>query len=156
TRLVACVTGGLCVFYVNLTFPLPVATQRDFAIGAASVIGAAVVVTIGMALWETRNLRHALGRLAQGEAVEPGRAARAGPEAVTFPGRHARTEALVDPLVTIVPLCIFLYVVDGVGPKVLIQVAIAGFLGLSVIILQTFFMTERWLAPVIGHLLCKD
>ena len=28
---------------------------------------------------------------------------------------------------------------------------IAGFLGLSVIILQTFFMTERWLAPTLNY-----
>ncbi|MGE5193166.1 MAG: ATP-binding protein, partial [Deltaproteobacteria bacterium] len=152
-RLVACVTGSLCVVYVNLTFRLPVDTQRDFAVAAGAVILAAVVVTILMALFETRNLRHVLGRLQRGEAVDPARAEWAGREAVVFPGRHARNEALIDPLVTIVPLCTFLHLTDGVPWKVLVQVAIAGFLGLSVIILQTFFMTERWLAPVIRYLL---
>src|SRR5579872_6812520 len=111
TRLVACVTGGLCVYYVNLTFPLPAEIQRHFAAAAASVIAAAVVVTIAMALWETRALRRALGQLARGAAVEPECAGQAGREAVIFPGRHARNEALVDPLVTIVPLCAFLHLV---------------------------------------------
>jgi signal transduction histidine kinase len=155
TRLVACVTGSLCVVYVNLTFPLPVRTQFDFAAAAAAVIAAAVVVTILMALYETRDLRHVLERLQRGDRVDSARAERAGREAVVFPGRHARHEALIDPLVTIVPLCAFLHLAEGLPWKVLLQVAIAGFLGLSVIILQTFFMTERWLVPVIRYLLDK-
>src|SRR5262245_20348514 len=61
TRLVACVTGSLCVVYVNLTFQLSVDAQWHFALAAAAVILAAVVVTILMALWETRDLRHVLG-----------------------------------------------------------------------------------------------
>src|SRR5262245_15028574 len=153
TRLVACVTGSLCVVYVNLTFQLSVDAQWHFALAAAAVILAAVVVTILMALWEPRDLRHVLGRLRRGQPVDPARAERAGREAVLFPGRHALNEALVDPLVTVVPLCTYLHLADGLPWKVILQVSIAGFLGLSVIILQTFFMTERWLAPVIRYLL---
>src|SRR5262245_52208663 len=108
TRLVACVTGSLCVYYVNLTFTLDSDTQRHFAIAAAGVILAAVFVTLGMALWETTHLRHVLRQLRQQGPVDALSADRAGRQAVLFPGRHALHEAIVDPLITIVPLVIIL------------------------------------------------
>ena len=153
TRVFAFVAGGLCICYVNLTFHLSLYTQRHFEIAAVSVILLTAVLTVLMALWETRDLRGALALLKGGKPVDQPMALAAGRQAVLFPGRHALHEALLDPFITILPLCVVLHFADNAPTLVMVQVGIAGFMGLAAIIMTTFFISERWLRPVIQHLL---
>ena len=147
--------GGLCVCYVNLTFNLALHTQRHFEVAALIVISVAAVGTVLMALWETRDLRRVLASLAAGESIPLAAAIAAGRQAVLFPGRHALNEAIVDPFLTILPLCMVLYLADNAPVQVMVQVGIAGFMGLAAIIMTTYFISERWLRPVIQRLLDK-
>jgi signal transduction histidine kinase len=153
TRVFAFVIGGLCLYYVNLTFNLSLYDQRHFEIAGVSVILLAAVVTVLLAQWETRDLRRALVLLRDGQPVDLPLAVAAGRQAVLFPGRHSLYEVLIDPLVTILPLCAVLHFADGAPALVMVQVAIAGFMGLAAIIMTTFFIAEHWLRPVIQHLL---
>ena len=155
TRVFAFVTGGLCIFYVNLTFHLSLYNHGHFEIAAVTVILLTAVLTVLMALWETRDLRRVLAALNNGTPVDPAVAVAGGRQAVMFPGRHALHEALLDPFLTVLPLCVVLHVADGAPPLVLVQVGIAGFMGLAAIIMTTFFISEHWLRPVIQHLLDK-
>jgi signal transduction histidine kinase len=153
TRIFAFVIGGLCVWYVNLTFNLSLHTARHFEIAAVFVIGLTAVITVLMALWETPDLRRALLLLKDDRPVDLPLAVKAGRQAVMFPGRHTLHEALLDPFLTILPLCVVLYVLDNAPALVMVQVALAGFMGLSAILMTTFFLCEHWLQPVIRHLL---
>ncbi len=153
TRGFAFVIGGLCVGYVHLTFNLSLYNQRHFEIAGFSVILMAAIVTVLLALCETRDLRGVLLSLREGKPVDLPLAVAAGRQAVSFPGRHALYEALLDPVVTILPLCLVLHFADGAPALVLVQVSLAGFMGLAAIIMTTFFLTEHWLRPVIQHLL---
>ena len=153
SRAFAVVAGCLCIYYVHLGIELSPAAFRHFVIAALSVIGLAVAVTTGMTLYETRHLRRLLVALRAGRAVPPALAQEGSREAVTFPASHAWNEALIDPLVTVVPICGVLAYLDGASVFVLLQVCFAGFLGLSCIIMATFFLSERWLHPVILYLL---
>ncbi|MEX0676961.1 MAG: histidine kinase dimerization/phospho-acceptor domain-containing protein, partial [Pirellulales bacterium] len=155
TRVIALVIGGLCVYYVNFTFNISLSlhTQRHFEIAAVIVVSTAAVLTVLLALLETRALRRVLAILNEGKPVDLPLAVAAGRQAVTFPGRHALHEAILDPFITILPLCIILHVVDRAPPLVMVQVAIAGFMGLAALIMTTFFISEHWLRPVIQHLL---
>ncbi len=155
TRVFAFVLGGLCVCYVNLTFNLALHTQHHFEFAAVIVIALTAVLTVLMALWETRDLRRVLSLLDRGEQVDLAVAVAAGRQAVLFPGRHALHEAVVDPFLTILPLCVVLYVADNAPPLVMVQVGIAGFMGLAAIIMTTYFVSEHWLRPVIQRLLDK-
>ena len=58
-------------------------------------------------------------------------------------------EALIDPFVTIVPLCLFLLYFDHASWILCGQVLVAGFLGISSVLLATYFICEIWMAPVI-------
>ena len=153
TRLFALVGGGLVIYYVNLTFDFPPRTQRLFAVGSITVVIAAVLLTIAISHWELRHLRRTLRALRRGEPVDPEAAAAAGKQAVLFPGRHALAEAIYDPLLTVLPLCIFMRIADQAPLSVLIQIVIAGFLGISYVLVTTFFITERWMAVVVRYLL---
>jgi signal transduction histidine kinase len=155
TRGIAFIIGGLCVYYVNFTFNISLSlhTQRHFEIAAVVVVSSAAVLTVLLALWETRDLRRVLAMLKEGRPVDLPLAVAAGRQAVSFPGRHAAHEALIDPFITILPLCVILHVVDGAPAMVMVQVALAGFMGLVALIMTTFFISEHWLKPVIQHLL---
>ncbi len=155
TRAFAFVAGGLCIFYVNLTFHLSLYTQRHFEITAVGVILLTAVLTVVLALWETRDLRRALAALSKGEPVDRATELAAGRQAVLFPGRHALYEALLDPFITVLPLCVVLHFADGASVQVMVQVGIAGFMGLAAIIITTFFISEHWLRPVVQYLLDK-
>jgi hypothetical protein len=91
--------------------------------------------------------------LKQGKPVDMALAVSAGRQAVLFPGQNAWYETIVDPLVTVVPLCIALHLTDGAPMLVMLQITIAGFMGIAASIMTTFFVSEHWLRPVIRHLL---
>ncbi|HTM52793.1 MAG TPA: ATP-binding protein [Pirellulales bacterium] len=143
----------LCVVYVDITFHVALYNQRHFDLIATGVIVPGVAFTVILAHLETRRLRRVLVLLHQGKPLELSLAVAAGREAVVFPGRHALHEAIVDPLITIVPLCLGLWYVDDAPLKVSLQITLAGIMGLSAIIMTTFFVSEYWLRPVVQHLL---
>jgi len=153
TRAFAVVSGCLCIYYVHLGIELPPAAFRHLVWACLSVIGLAVVVTLGMAQYNTRHLRRLIADMFAGRPVSDRIAELGSRQAVTFPAVNARCEALVDPLITVVPICAVLAILDNVRATVLLQVCFAGFLGLSCIILATFYISERCLAPVIHFLL---
>lgn len=153
TRAFAVVAGCLCIYYVHLGIELSPSAFRHFVWAALSVIGFAVVATVALAYYETRDLRRLIADLLAGRPVPDSLAERGSRQAVTFPAVHARHEVLIDPWITIVPICITLAVLDDVSVYALLQVLFAGFLGLACIIMATFFLSERWLQPVIRFLL---
>ncbi|HTM52813.1 MAG TPA: hypothetical protein VL175_02245, partial [Pirellulales bacterium] len=55
TRLFAFVGGALVVFYVNITFNMALYDQHHFEITAIGIVSSAVLITMLMALWETRD-----------------------------------------------------------------------------------------------------
>ena len=153
TRLFALIGGGLVIYYINLTVSLTSRIELHLKIAGATVVVSAVAATMFLAMWETRDLRRVIRKLRRGEAVEPELSLRASRVAVLFPGQHVWREALIDPLVTVLPLCLSLWIVDGVAWKVTSQVMIAGFLGISSVLLATYFVCEIWMGPVIRYLL---
>jgi len=155
TRLFAFVGGALVVFYVNITFNMALYDQHHFEITAIGIVSSAVLITMLMALWETRDLRQVLVALKEGKPVDLALAVSAGRQAVLFPGQHAWYETIVDPLVTVLPLCVALHLADGAPMLVMLQVTLAGFMGISASIMTTFFVSEHWLRPVIRHLLTE-
>ncbi len=106
-----------------------------------------------MALWETRELRRVLISLHRDDPVDLRWPWPPGARQCCFTGRHVRLEAIWDPLMTIVPLCLVLYVMDNAPARSHAQVAVAGFMGLSAILMTTLFVSEHWLRPVIRRLL---
>ena len=57
TRLCGSIGGVLVVYYVNLALTLPDQIRRHFHMVAAVVVTLSVVLTLLLALWETRRLR---------------------------------------------------------------------------------------------------
>ena len=153
TRVIGSLGGSLVLYYVNLTTHLPPLMRHHFDVAGAYLVAFAVSLTIPLALWETPRLRAALRRLGKGEAVPDEIARRAGREAVLFPGRNQIDQAILVPLTSVLPMCIYLRVAFGAQPYVLVQVTIAGFLAIAAVLLSTFFLAERWMVPVTRHLL---
>ncbi len=153
TRVIGVFGGFLVLYYVNLTTQLPPAVRRHFDIAGLILVPLAVGATIPLALWETAQLRSVLHRLLRGEAVDPALGVRASREAVLFPSRNQLDQAIVVPLLSVVPMDIYLRLQFNAQPYVLIQVAIATFLAVAAVLLTTFFLAERWMAPVTRFLL---
>jgi signal transduction histidine kinase len=156
TRAFDLVGGAVVIYYVNLTISLPVEIRRRFEIVTVCVTLIATAVTVVIALWHTRALRLVLGKLQRDDPVEPSLAERAGTEAVVFAGRQHRWESVIDPLLTLVPACAYLWFFGAAPLSLLIQVTIAGFLGISAVLLLTFFSAERWMAVVTSHLIARN
>jgi signal transduction histidine kinase len=155
TRIVGGTCGGLVIFYVNFTMPLPPQLQMHFAIVANTVVMITLALTVLAAQWETRDLRSALKRFHAGLPVDEARGMAAGKQAVIFPSRHHFIEALLVPTTSCFPLCLFLALVERAPMNVVVQVIMAAFMGTSVVLLTTFFGSERWMAPVTRYLLDK-
>ncbi len=153
TRPFNLIGGVLVIYYVNLTLTLSEQIQRFFVGGALVVIFGATLVTILMALKETKTLREVLKRLDRLDHVDEKMGQQAGAEAVLFSSRHHVREAFVVPVCTVLPLCAFLWWFGEAHTDVLIQITIAGFLGISTVLLCTYFASERWMVPVIRYLL---
>jgi signal transduction histidine kinase len=153
TRVIACVGGALSTSYVTLSFDLPAETQSHFRLAAFCAVVLAVTVTTLMAQWETRTLRRVLVACRKQEPIDLADAVAAGRQVVLFPGRHALLEAIVDPLLIVVPLSAFLHFYERASLSVVLQLTIAGFLGISAFVMMTFFISEYWLQPVARYLL---
>lgn len=151
TRAFAIGAGGGCVVYVNWTLGLTGTERITFTLAAWSAIGLAVLITLLLAEWMLHGCRVALtgDPAAETDEVLIQAALR---QAVLFPRRIALAETLLDPWITIFPICFGLYLA-GIAVDVLLQVCVAGFLGLASIILMTLLWMETALEPVIYRLL---
>ena len=153
TRAVGSLGGALVLYYVNLTTQLPAEVRRHFDIAGAIMVALAVFATIPLALWETARLRRALWRLRRGLELSQELGRQAGREAVSFASRNQLDQAILVPALTVVPMCIYLRWRFDVPPYVMVQIAIATFLAIASVLLTTFFLAERWMAPVTRYLL---
>ena len=153
TRALNLVGGALVIYYVNLTIDMDGETRSQFEIIAGIVIVLSTLMTVGLALWETRNVRSVVARLLQGVSIDQRLADRAGAEAVLFAGRHHRRESVLVPLTTVVPVCVHLWLVGAASLNLVVQVTIAGFLGISAVLLLTFFAAEKWMAIITRFLI---
>ncbi len=152
TRLFAIGAGALCVVYVNWTLDLSGHIRWVFAQSAAITILAAVVITMQLARLLTRDLRQYLRLRAEGRPTSNDLQTSAARQAVLLPQRLAFWEAVIDPWITIAPICGALWFAD-LPANILLQVCVAGFVGLSCIILTTYFYVEDRMKPVIRDLL---
>jgi signal transduction histidine kinase len=156
TRLCGSIGGVLVVYYVNLTLTLPEPTRTRFVTSCAVVVVLAVILSLLMALWETRHLCTVLTQLFDGKTPDHETAIKAGREAVVFPVRHHRNEAWLVPTTTLVPVLILLAYWDDAGIETLNNVAIAVFMGIGLALMSTFFIIERLMQPVVHYLLDHD
>ncbi|HUY93119.1 MAG TPA: ATP-binding protein [Pirellulales bacterium] len=153
TRVVGAFGGALVLYYVNLSTHLAPEMRRHFDLAGAVLVALAVLSTILLALWETPGLRKALWRLRRGQPLPDDLARQAGREAVTFASRNQLHQAILVPMLTVVPMCIYLRWRFDVQPYVMVQIAIATFLAICGVLLTTYFLAERWMAPVTRYLL---
>lgn len=153
TRIVGGMCGALVILYVNFTIPLPPELKYHFDRVAAIVVLWTLGVTVAVAQWETRDVRAVLRLLRHGRRPDAEQGRRAGRQAVVFPVRHHFYEAIYVPLNSCLPLCLFLAVIDKAPVYVVVQVILTAFMGTSVVLLATFFMSERWMAHVTLYLL---
>jgi signal transduction histidine kinase len=156
TRLCGSIGGVLVVYYVNLTVTLREPMRTDFIIWCAVVVVLAVVLSVLMAMWETRRLRQALKQLFNGETPTAELAVEAGREAVLFPVRHHRHEAWLVPCSTLVPVLVLLRYVHQAPLETLQNVSIAVFMGIGLALMSTFFIIERSMQPVVRYLLSHN
>lgn len=152
TRIFAIVAGCACIYYVNLTMGLSGHLQLAFDVSAVSAILFAAIVTSWLAIRESRPLRRALRGISDQEHLSQWTLDLAVKNAVMLPGRMVKLESIIDPFITIIPICLMIRVGAHASFLIMAQVAVAGFLGLSCIILSTFFFTERCLSVVISDL----
>ena len=148
--------GGLgVILYVDFTQRLPDPVRTHFWVLCILVTVIATVITILLALWETRNLRWVLWRLSAGEPVDQERASKAGREAVVLPARHHWQEAWFVPATTFVPVVLILKIVDSISTAVIVNITAACLMAISMAVMAHFFTTERGMQPVIRHLLSR-
>ena len=152
TRLFAIFAGFGCVYYVDLTVGLQDQAQMAFVVSAIGAILFAAVVTFFVAMHESKPLTSVLQQIHHGHSVSQKALNDAVKNAVLLPGKMVKLESLIDPFITILPICISIRLWTGAEFSTLFQVAIAGFLGLSCIILASFFFTERFLGQLIEDL----
>ncbi|MCA9081447.1 MAG: response regulator, partial [Planctomycetaceae bacterium] len=152
TRAFAIVAGVLCIGYVNWTLGLDATNQAVFGRAALSATLLAAVVTTWMVRQLSRDLREFLQDERAGRVSTRRRQASAAEQAVLLPRRIAFWESMIDPWLTIVPICLSLWL-SGQAWPILLQVCVAGFLGLSCIIILTFLVTEQGLRPVVRQLI---
>jgi signal transduction histidine kinase len=141
------------IYYVELTLKIPDIIRFHFRVAAVVVVIFGCTLTVLVALLETRTLRAVLRLFAEGKAVAPNLASRAGYEAMTFLSRHHRHEAWLVPCSTLVPVAIFLRYVDNASAHILANIAIAVFMGIAMALMSTFFAVEHFIQPVIRNLL---
>jgi hypothetical protein len=72
---------------------------------------------------------------------------------VLFPVRNQLHQAVVVPLFSVVPMCVLLRLRADASNAVLVHVTIGGGLAIAAVLLITFFVSEKWIQPVIRHLL---
>ncbi|MCA8990939.1 MAG: response regulator [Planctomycetaceae bacterium] len=152
TRLFAVAVGCCCIVYVNWTLGLTGEACQTFILAALIAISLSVIASTGLAHLLTPNLRACLRQRRSNIPVDSKLVAQAIQEAVLFPGQIAFWESWIDPLTSIAPICLMLHF-DGIPLLTLVQVCVAGFLGLASIILGTFLWSEIGMQVVVRDLL---
>lgn len=149
TRILAIVLGLGCIAYVNFTLALEEPVRSQFSIAAFAFTVLAAVITSIVVHFQTRHLQ-LFFRSVSGQGHPSIEAQQlAANEALNFPQRHLRFEILVDPLITVLPICSTLWFLGDASSYLIVQVAVAGFLGLTCIIIATFLYMEWWMQRVI-------
>src|SRR5581483_5303148 len=59
----------------------------------------------------------------------------------------------VVPLTSCLPLCLYMYFFVHAPLHVMLQIVMAAFMGTAVVLLMTFFLSERWMVHVTRYLL---
>lgn len=153
TRVVASLGGGLTAYYVALMVTFTPQAEWHFAASVGLFVSLGIALSTLLALHYTTELRETLRRLGRGDVVSPQLAAKAAEQAVLFPGRNCLREAIIDPIMIVAPVCTIMRRLDDMPAAALAQIALAGIFGIATVLLITFFVTERWLAAVVRHLL---
>ena len=138
-----------CIAYVNFTLALDEPVRSQFSIAAFAFTVLAAVMTSVAVHYQTRYLRRYFEEIRTQEHLSIQTQQLAANEALNFPQKHLRFEILVDPLITVVPICSTLWFLGDASSYLIVQVAVAGFLGLTCIIIATFLFMEWWMQRVI-------
>lgn len=153
TRIFGSVGGLLVIYYVELALKLPDNIRLHFRAASVVLVILACTLTVLLALWETRTLRSVIKRIRSGQRISPDEASDAGREAVTFVGTHHWREAWLVPCSTLVPMLVFLRLMDQASFNVLLNVTLTVFMGIAMALMGTFFAVELSMQPVIRWLL---
>ena len=153
TRLFGSIGGLLVIYYVEFTLNLPSDIRAHFRTASIVVVIVSCSLTVLLALWETRVLRRVLRRFDKDQFINTQELAEAGAEAVVFTGRHHRHEAWLVPCSTLIPLLIYLKLMDDASTAILVNITLAVFMGISMALMSTFFAVEFCMQPVIRYLL---
>lgn len=155
TRIFGSIGGLLVIYYIELALQLPHEVRMHFRAAALVVTANCSLLMLPLALWETRTLRRVIKQFRDGRSVPPEDASQAGREAVTFAARHHWKEAWIVPLTTLVPVLIFLKIIDDASINVLVNITLTVFMGISMALMGTFFAVEHSMKPVVRWLLSK-
>lgn len=153
TRVFGSVGGMLVIYYVELALKLPDEVRSHFRAASVVLVIFASTIMVLLANWETRTLRSVIKRIRGGEPVDPEEASEAGREAVTFVSTHHWREAWLVPCTTLLPMLIFLRLLDEASLNVLVNITLTVFMGIAMALMGTFFAVERAMQPVIRWLL---
>ena len=153
TRPLCCVGGALTIYYIYLSMALPAGLLTHLVVYGGVWIVLSTVSTVLLALYETRTLRSVIDTLQAGSGVDRQDAECAGRQAATFAGVHHWHEAWLVPLTTVLPINLWLWMSDHPPLLLLLQIGAAGFVGISAVLLVTYFAAERWMATCIGFLI---
>lgn len=155
TRIFGSVGGLLVIYYVELALRLPDSVRTHFRAASVVLVILACTLTVLLALWETRTLRRVIQRIRSGVKVSTEEGSAAGCEAVTFVGLHHWREAWLVPCSTLLPMLVFLKLMDDAPVNVLVNVTLTVFMGIAMALMGTFFAVEMSMQPVIRWLLSQ-
>lgn len=153
TRSFGVVGGCLVLMYVIMTTDMPANVQHRFLELGYSLIAVAVSVTVPLAWYNTPQLRRALQMIHQGVPLSAELSRQATLEAIRFPIRQNICEAIVVPCTTAVPMCLDLWLRFTITGDLLLQICLATFLGVGLVLLITFFGSEQWMSVAIADLM---
>ncbi len=153
TRVIGSIGGGFVLFYVILSTEMPNEVKDRFLDLGYFLVMLAVTLTVPVSWMHTKRLRHTLGLIAEEKPVSPKLAKAAMLEAVRFPLRQNILEAIFVPLTSTLPMCLAMSSQFGVSEDFIIQIILASFLGIGLVLLITFFGSEQWMSVAIGDLM---
>jgi signal transduction histidine kinase len=153
TRAFGSAGGLLVIYYVEMTTRLEPLVRHHWSVLGFASVAIAIIFTVPVALHKTRVLRSVVQSLRERKTISIEQALTAGREAVLFPSRQQMHEAILVSMMTIVPMCLYLRWRFESPLHVLIQVTVAGLIGIAAVLLTTFFASERWMAPITRFLL---
>ena len=153
TRFIGSIGGGFVLFYVVMTTEMPVDVRERFISLGYVLIALSVAVTVPLSWSHTRRLRRVLGMIHRGTPIPPDLAKEATLEAIHFPVRQNIMEALLVPCTSTLPMCYDLAQRFPVTNDLLIQIAMATFLAIALVLLVTFLVSEQWMGVVVGDLM---